>query len=52
MEVRLPYGARDFGEVRKPVPQLRCIVRRISGSERISPKDFPMTSDAKRIKRA
>jgi len=50
MVARLPYGASDFGEVRKPVPQHICIVRRISGRHTTSPKDLPITYDAKRIK--
>jgi hypothetical protein len=52
MVARLPYGASDLGEVRKPVPQLICIVRRMSGKATTSPKDFPIMMDASRMKSA
>ena len=50
--IRLPYGASDFGEVRKPSPHDICIVKRMIGSDTTSPKDFPILNDAMRIKSA
>jgi len=44
--------ARDLGEVRKPIPQQICIVKRISGRDITSPTDFPILIEADRIKRA